>query len=100
MDRIIGGILVLVLGMAVMAADHEGQDNQPASPERQYKAIWIMTNEYELLRFRPWYEHTARYEMIRIMTGGDRRWGVPSKEEQDIRTTSAFVEARNGFREW
>jgi hypothetical protein len=24
--------------------------------------------------------------MIRIMTGGGRRWGVPTKEEQDIRS--------------
>src|SRR5205807_1703827 len=47
--------------------------------------IWIMTNEYQLLRFRPWYEHTARYEMIRIMTSGGRRWAVLSKEEQDSR---------------
>jgi len=145
MDRIVGGILVLVLGMAVVAAADEGQGKQPTTSEQQYKAllktyndafqeyakayreaktpeeqqkvvqekypwpdkyaskflelaeknpkepfaeealIWILTNEYQLLRFRPWYEHTARYEMIRIMTGGGRRWGVLSKEEQDIR---------------
>src|SRR5262249_12969657 len=136
MHRIIGGVLVLVLGMAVVAAEAEGPDKLPATPEQQYQAllkeyndafheyakaygeaktpaeqqkvvqekypwpekytskflalaekhpkepfaeaalIWIMTNEYQLLRFRPWYEHTARYEMIRIMTGGGRRWGV------------------------
>src|SRR5207302_9322447 len=117
-----GGILVLVLGMAVVAAEGEGQDKQPATPEQRYQAllkkyndafqeyakayreaktpeeqqkvvqekypwpdkyaskflelaekhpkdpvaeaalIWVMTNEYQLLRFRPWYEHTARYE--------------------------------------
>ena len=145
MDRIVGGTLVLALGMAVVAAEGEVRDKQPATAEQQYKAllktyndtfqeyakayreakipeeqqkvvqekypwpgkyaskflelaeknpkepfaeealIWIMTNEYQLLRFRPWYEHTARYEMIRIMTGGGRRWGVLSKEEQDIR---------------
>jgi len=145
MDRIVGGFLVLVLGVTVVAAADEGQDQQPAPPEQQYQAllkqyndalgeyakayreaktpedqqqvvqekypwpdkyaakflalaenhprqpvaesalIWIMTNEYQLLRFRPWYEHPARYEMIRIMTGGGRRWGVPSKGEQDIR---------------
>jgi AhpC/TSA family len=146
MHRIIGGVLVFVLGMAVVAAEAEGQDKLPATPEQQYQVllkeyndafqeyakaygeaktpeeqqkvvqekypwpakyaskllalaekhpkepfaeaalIWIMTNEYQLLRFRPWYEHTARYEMIWIMTGGGRRWGVPSKEEQDIRS--------------
>jgi len=145
MDCIVGGILVLVLGMAGGAAEDEGQDKQAATPEQQYQAllkeyndafqeyakayreaktpeeqqkvvqekypwpnkyaskflelaekhpkepfaedalIWIMTNEYQLLRFRPWYEHTARYEMIRIMTGGGRRWGVLTQEEQDIR---------------
>ena len=145
MLRIVGGVLVFVLGMAVVAAEAEGQDRPPATPEQQYQAllkeyndafqeyaraygeaktpeeqqkvvqtkypwpdryaskflalaeqqprgpvaeaalIWVLTNEYQLLRFRPWYEHSARYEMIRIMTGGGRRWGVPTKEEQDTR---------------
>src|SRR5438552_2565114 len=155
MHRIVGGILVLVLGMAVVAAEDEGQGKQPTTPEQQYKAllktyndafqeyakayreaktpeeqqkvvqekypwpdkyaskflelaeknpkepfaeealIWIVTNEYQLLRFRPWYEHTARYEMIRIMTGGGRRWGVPSKEEQDIRSKATDLLLRD-----
>jgi AhpC/TSA family len=155
MDRIVGGILVLVLGMAVVAAEDEVLDKQPTTAEQQYKAllkeyndafqeyakadreaktpeeqqkvvqenypwpdkyaskflelaeknpkepfaeaalIWIMTNEYQLLRFRPWYEHTARYEMIRIMTGGGRRWGVPSKEEQDIRSKATAMLLRD-----
>ncbi len=145
MHRMIGGILVLVLGISVLAAEDEGRDKHPPTPDQQYQAllkqyndafedyakayreaktpeeqqkvvqekypwpdkyvakflelaekhpesavaeaalIWIMTNEHQLLRFRPWYEHTARYEMIRIMTGGGRRWGVLSREEQDIR---------------
>jgi hypothetical protein len=145
MHRIVGGVLDLVLGMALVPAGAEGQDRQPATPQQQYQAllkeyndafreyakaygeaktpeeqqkvvqrkypwpdkyaskflalaeqhprgpvaeaalIWILTNEYQLLRFRPWYEHSARYEMIRIMTGGGRRWGVPTKEEQDTR---------------
>src|SRR5262249_26324488 len=50
---------------------------------------------YQLLRFRPWYEHTRRYEMIRIMTGGGRRWGVPSKEEQDIRSKATDMLLRD-----
>src|SRR5262245_31272866 len=122
MNRIVGGILVLVLGLSVPAAEDEGQDKKPATPEQQYQAllteyndafqdyakafreaktpqdrqkvvqekyprpdkyaskvlelaeqnpkapfteealIWIMTNEYQLWRFRPWYEHQARYE--------------------------------------
>ena len=145
MHRIVGGVLVLVLGMAGAEAEAEGQDRQPATPEQQHQAllkeyndafqayakaygeaktpeeqqavvqnkypwpgryaskflalaeqhpkgpvaeaalVWIMTNEYQLLQFRPWYEHTARYEMIRILTGGGRRWGVLTKEEQDVR---------------
>jgi hypothetical protein len=145
MHPIVGGVLVLVLGLAVAAAVTGAQDEQPATPERQYQVllkeyndasqeyakaygeaktpeeqqkvvqekypwpdryaskflalaekhpkepvaeaalIWILTNEYQRLRFRPWYDHTARYEMIRILTGGGRRWGVLSKEEQDVR---------------
>jgi hypothetical protein len=155
MHRIVGGVLVLVLGMAVVAAEAEGQDRQPATPEQQYQVllkeyndafkdyakaygeaktpeeqqkvvqekypwpdkyaskflalaekrpkepvaqaalIWIMTNEYQLLRFRPWYEHSARYEMIRIMTGGGRRWGVSTKEEQDIRSKATDLLLRD-----
>jgi hypothetical protein len=155
MHRIDRGVLVLVLGMAVVAAEAEGQDEQPATPERQYQVllkkyndalrdyaraygeartpeeqqkvvqekypwpdryaskflalaekhpkepcaeaalIWIMTNEYQRLRFRPWYDHTARYEMIRILTGGGRRWGVPSKEEQDVRSKATDLLLRD-----
>src|SRR5262245_57622900 len=143
MDRIGGGILVLVLGISVVTAEDEGQDKKPAAPEEQYRAlrreyndafqeyarafraaktpqdrlkviqekyprpekysaevlelvekhprapfaeealIWIVTSEYRLRRFRPWYEHTARYEQIWIMTSGGRQFGVPSKEEQE-----------------
>src|SRR4051812_14567707 len=38
MDRNVGGILVLMLGMAGGAGGDEGQDKQPATPERQYQA--------------------------------------------------------------
>src|SRR5262245_63787367 len=54
-----------------------------------------MPNEYQLLRFRPWYEHTARYEMIRILTGGGRRWGVLTKEEQDVRSKATDLLLRD-----
>jgi hypothetical protein len=155
MHRIVGGVLVLVLSMAVVASEAEGQDRQPATPEQQYQAllkeyndafqeyakaygeamtpeeqqkvvqekypwpdkyapkflalaekhpkdpvaeaalIWVMTNEYQLLRFRPWYEHAARYEMIRVMTGGGRRWGVPTKEEQGLRSKATDLLLRD-----
>src|SRR5437660_403994 len=39
MHRIVAGILVLVLGMSVVAAEDEGQGKQPATPEQQYKAL-------------------------------------------------------------
>jgi hypothetical protein len=154
MDRIVAGILTLLLGMAAVVAEDEGQD-KPGTAEQQYKAlltkyndafqeyakayrdaetpekqqkvvqekypwpdkyaskflelaernpkepfveealIWIMTNESDLLRFRPWYEHTARYEMIRVMTSGGRRWGIPTKEEQDIRSKATDMLLRD-----
>jgi hypothetical protein len=146
MDRVVAGIVALVLGMVVVPEGEDGQDRKPATPEQQYQAllkkyndafheyakayreaktaeeqqnvvqkkypwpgkyaskflelaeknpkepfaeealIWIMTSESQLLRFRPWYEHTARYETIRIMTSGGRRWEIPTKEEQDVRS--------------
>jgi hypothetical protein len=155
MHRIVGGVLVFMLSMAFVAAEAEGQDREPATPEQQYQVllkeyndafreyskaygeaktpeeqqkvvqekypwpdkyaskflalaekhpkghvaeaalIWIMTNEYQLLKFRPWYEHSARYEMIRIMTGGGRRWGVPAQEEQDIRSKATDLLLRD-----
>src|SRR5262249_166033 len=145
MNRMVGGILVLVFGIPVVTAAHEGQAKQTARPEQQYRTllkeyndalqeyrkafreaktpqdrpkvveekyprpdkyaliilevaekhpnepfveealIWILTSEQELWRFRPWYEHQARYEQIWIATRGGRRFGVPTKEEQDIR---------------
>jgi hypothetical protein len=60
-------------------------EKNPKEPFVEEALIWIMTNESELLRFRPWYQHAARYEMIRVMTSGGRQWGVLTKEEQDIR---------------
>ncbi len=60
-------------------------EKNPKAPFAEEALIWIVTNEYQLWRFRPWYEHTARYEQIWIATSGGRQFGVPSKEEQDIR---------------
>jgi hypothetical protein len=57
----------------------------PKEPFAEEALIWILTNEYRLQRFRPWFEHKDRYEQIWIMTGGGRQFGVPSKEERDIR---------------
>ncbi len=155
MDRIVGGILVLVLVMSVVAAEDEGQDPEPGTPEQQYKAllneyndtfheytkafrdaktpqdrqkviqekyprpdkvaskflelaeknpkesfaeealIWIVTNEYRLWRFTPWYEHTTRYEQIWILSSGGRQFGVLSKEEQDIRNKATDLLLRD-----
>ncbi len=155
MHRIVAGILVLVLGMSVGAAEDEGQDKQPATPEQQYEAllkqyneafqeyakafraaetpqdrqkvvqekyprpdkyaskvlelaeknpkapfaedalIWIVTNEYRLWRFNPWYEHQTRYEQIWILTSGGRQFGVPSKQEQEIRSKATNMLLRD-----
>src|SRR5262249_21889412 len=43
MRRIVGGVLVLVLGMA--GAEAEGQDRQPATPEQQYQALLMEYND-------------------------------------------------------
>jgi 2-oxo-4-hydroxy-4-carboxy--5-ureidoimidazoline (OHCU) decarboxylase len=45
MDRIVGGILVLLLGLSGMAAQDEGQDKQQATPEGQYKALLQQYND-------------------------------------------------------
>ena len=39
MHLIVGGVLVLVLGMAAVAAEAEGQDRQPASLEQRYQVL-------------------------------------------------------------
>ena len=39
MGRIVGGILVLLLGLSRMAAQGEGQGEQQATPEGEYKAL-------------------------------------------------------------
>ena len=70
-------------------------EKHPKEPFAEEALIWIMTNESELLRFRPWYEHAARYEMIRVMTSGGRRWGILTKEEQDIRSKATDMLLRD-----
>jgi hypothetical protein len=67
----------------------------PKAPFTEEALIWILTNEYQQLRFRPWYEHTARYEMIRIMTSGGRRWGIPTEEERKIRSQATDMLLRD-----
>lgn len=57
----------------------------PRAPFVEEGLIWTLTNEPELMRFRPWYQHAARYEQIWLMIRGGRQFGVPSKEEQEIR---------------
>jgi hypothetical protein len=151
MGRIVASILVLVVGTSVAVAE----DQRPATPEQQYRAllkeyndafdryakafgeaqtpedrqkavrekypspspwaakvldlvernpeepfaedalIWVVTSEYRLSPFRPWYEHTPRYEMIWIMTRGGRRFGVPTKEERDIRARAVDLLLRD-----
>jgi hypothetical protein len=70
-------------------------EKNPRAPFAEEALIWIMTNECELLRFRPWYAHAARYEMIRVMTSGGRRWGILTKEEQDIRSRATDILSRD-----
>jgi hypothetical protein len=67
----------------------------PKEPFAEEALIWIMTNEYQQVSFRPWYEHTARYEMIRIMTSGGRRWGIPTDEEHKIRSQATDMLLRD-----
>jgi AhpC/TSA family len=155
MNGMDGGILALVLGISVTAAEDQVQDKQPATPEQQYQTllkeyndafqeytkafdeaktpqdrqkvveskyprrdkyaakflelaeknprapfaeealIWIMTPDGRTGRFLPWYEHTARYEQIWILTSGGRPFGVSSKEERDIRSKATELLLRD-----
>src|SRR5205807_3553202 len=70
-------------------------EKNPKAPFAEEALIWILTNEYQLWRFRPWYEHQARYEQIWIATSGGRQFGVPSKEEQDIRSKATDLLLRD-----
>src|SRR5262245_12749146 len=45
MHRIVGAVLVLVLGVTVVAAEDKGQDKQPATPEQQYHALLKQYND-------------------------------------------------------
>lgn len=57
----------------------------PKAPFVEEGLIWTLTNEPELMRVRPWYQHAARYEQIWLMIRGGRQFGVPSKEEKEVR---------------
>jgi hypothetical protein len=49
MNRIVGGILVLGLGLSVFAAEDQGQE-RPATPAEQFKAL---QKEYQKRQPRP-----------------------------------------------
>jgi hypothetical protein len=70
-------------------------EKHPKEPFAEEALIWILTNEPQLRRFRPWFEHKDRYEQIWIMTRGGRQFGVPSKEERLIRSRAIDVLLRD-----
>src|SRR5262249_46497483 len=37
-------------------------EKNPKEPFAEEALIWVVTNEYRLWRFHPWYEHQPRYE--------------------------------------
>ena len=45
MHQIIGAVLILVLSLTGVAAEDEGQDKQPATPEQQYQALLKQYND-------------------------------------------------------
>jgi len=58
-------------------------EQNPGEPFAEEALIWILTNEARLKTFRPWHEHTARYEMIWII---QMRSGLEGdKQEQEVR---------------
>jgi hypothetical protein len=57
--------------------------NNPKAPCAEEALIWIVTSEARLRRFRPWHEHTPRYEMIWIMQLRSRFAG--DKKAQEVR---------------
>ena len=70
-------------------------EKNPKAPIAEEALIWIVTNEYRLWRFHPWYEHQPRYEQIWTLTSGGRRFRVLSKEEQDIRSKATDLLLRD-----
>lgn len=70
-------------------------EKNPKEPFAEEALIWIVTNEYRLWRFPPWYEHQTRYEQIWIRTSGGRRIGVLSKQEQGIRSQASDMLLRD-----
>jgi hypothetical protein len=58
-------------------------EQNPSEPFAEEALIWILTSEARLKTFRPWHEHTARYEMIWIV---QTRGGLEGdKHEQEVR---------------
>jgi hypothetical protein len=70
-------------------------EKNPREPFAEDALIWVVTSEYRLSPFRPWYEHTPRYEMIWILTRGGRRFGVPTQEERDLRARAVDLLLRD-----
>jgi hypothetical protein len=70
-------------------------EKNPKAPFAEEALIWVVTNEYRLWRFHPWYEHQPRYEQIWVLTRGGRPFAVLSKEEQDIRRRATAMLLRD-----
>ena len=70
-------------------------EKNPKARFAEEALIWVMTNEYRLWRFHPWYEHQPRYEQIWILTRGGRPFRALSKEEQEIRSRATDMLLRD-----
>src|SRR5262249_9665018 len=55
----------------------------------------FLTSSGALRRELPFCQHAARYEMIRVLTSGGRRWGVLTKDEQEIRSKATDMLLRD-----
>lgn len=66
-------------------------EQNPKAPFAEEALIWIVTNEYWLWQFKPWYDHKSRYEQIWILANASRR--IPG--EQDIRTKATGLLLRD-----
>src|SRR5262249_61399002 len=72
MDRIVAGILALVLGMAVVAAEDEGQDKQPGTPEQRYTGLLKKYNDAFQDYAKAYREAKTPAEQQKVVEGKDR----------------------------
>jgi hypothetical protein len=95
MDRVAGGILVMLVSLPVVAAEDKGRDWKPAAPEQQYRELVKQYNdafEEYASAFREAQLPEEREKAIREKYPGPEKWAAKFLELAEKNPREPFAE--------